>query len=196
MAEPADTKRRLLDAAAAEFAVYGLEGARMRAIVGRAGINERMIYHHFGSKEGLYRAVLVDLWSAIGGAVGQATEERAGEPPFDALRRGLLGIARTLVAHPLLLQLAMHESLIGWKHLAPVSIADLPPALVDAFRRGQKDGLIRADCRFETLYIAALGAALSAHLLPPRFRDVRPVQSAKGRLVANVIELVLRGARQ
>ena len=53
-----DTRQVLLDAASEELARHGLRGARMHVIVERAGINERMIYHHFGSKVGLYEAVL------------------------------------------------------------------------------------------------------------------------------------------
>ncbi len=53
-----DSRSALLVAAAEEFARRGLQGTRVQAIVKRAGVNERMIYHHFGNKEGLYRAVL------------------------------------------------------------------------------------------------------------------------------------------
>lgn len=42
----------LLAAAAEQFAKYGSRGTRVQDIVNAAGINQRMIYHHFGSKEG------------------------------------------------------------------------------------------------------------------------------------------------
>ena len=53
-----DSRAVLLAAATEEFARHGPKGTRIQAIVQRAGINERMIYHHFGSKDGLYTAVL------------------------------------------------------------------------------------------------------------------------------------------
>jgi AcrR family transcriptional regulator len=56
--DPIRTRQRILDAALAEFAVKGFAGARVDAIARRAGNNKRMLYHYFGDKEGLFRAVL------------------------------------------------------------------------------------------------------------------------------------------
>jgi AcrR family transcriptional regulator len=52
------TRQRILDAGAEEFAARGLAGARVASIVEQAGVNPRMVYVHFGSKEGLFRAVI------------------------------------------------------------------------------------------------------------------------------------------
>ncbi len=52
------TRNKLVAAALKEFAAKGLAGARTRSIARSAGVNERMIFYCFGSKEGLYRAVL------------------------------------------------------------------------------------------------------------------------------------------
>jgi AcrR family transcriptional regulator len=53
-----ETRRRLLDAARAEFAEHGLEGARVDRIAEAAGVNKERIYGHFGNKEQLFEAVL------------------------------------------------------------------------------------------------------------------------------------------
>jgi AcrR family transcriptional regulator len=55
---PARTRERILSAALKEFAAHGFAGARVDAIARRAAINKRMLYHYFGDKEGLFRAVL------------------------------------------------------------------------------------------------------------------------------------------
>ena len=47
-----------MSAALKEFAARGFAGARVDAIARRAAINKRMLYHYFGDKEGLFRAVL------------------------------------------------------------------------------------------------------------------------------------------
>jgi TetR/AcrR family transcriptional regulator len=54
----ARTRERLLEAALAEFAAHGLAGARCGAIARRAGVNQRMIFYCFGSKENLYREIM------------------------------------------------------------------------------------------------------------------------------------------
>ncbi len=55
---PELSRRRILDAALAEFAAKGFAGARVDVIVKRARINKRMLYHYFGDKEGLFLEVL------------------------------------------------------------------------------------------------------------------------------------------
>ncbi|MEI9865029.1 MAG: helix-turn-helix domain-containing protein [Limisphaerales bacterium] len=55
---PGRTRERILVAALKEFAAKGFAGARVDAIARRAAINKRMLYHYFGDKEDLFRAVL------------------------------------------------------------------------------------------------------------------------------------------
>jgi TetR/AcrR family transcriptional regulator len=52
------SKERILTAALKEFSARGFAGARVDVIARRAAINKRMLYHYFGNKEGLFRAVL------------------------------------------------------------------------------------------------------------------------------------------
>lgn len=54
---PNPTRDALLDAAEVLFVEQGLEGASLRAITQRAGANLAAVNYHFGSKEGLVRAV-------------------------------------------------------------------------------------------------------------------------------------------
>jgi AcrR family transcriptional regulator len=56
--DPDRTRQRILDAALAEFSAGGFAGARVSSIARRAKVNKRMLYHYFGDKEGLFRAVL------------------------------------------------------------------------------------------------------------------------------------------
>jgi AcrR family transcriptional regulator len=55
------TRRRLLDAAAVEFAEYGIAGARVDRIATAARSNKAQIYHYFTSKDGLFEAVMSEL---------------------------------------------------------------------------------------------------------------------------------------
>src|ERR1700759_1320075 len=54
----ANTRAQLLDAARAEFAERGYEGATVRAIADRAGVDPAMVNHFFGGKDGLFPASL------------------------------------------------------------------------------------------------------------------------------------------
>jgi AcrR family transcriptional regulator len=53
-----DTRATLLDAARVEFTERGFDGATVRAIAQRAGVDPAMVNHWFGGKERLFVAVM------------------------------------------------------------------------------------------------------------------------------------------
>lgn len=64
--DPERARRRILEAAAGEFAARGFAGARVDRIAADAGLNKRMLYHYFGDKRGLHEAVLDGRLGAAG----------------------------------------------------------------------------------------------------------------------------------
>jgi AcrR family transcriptional regulator len=54
----ADTKAALLAAARAVFAEQGYQGATVRTIAARAGVDAAMVNHWFGGKQGLFAAII------------------------------------------------------------------------------------------------------------------------------------------
>ncbi|MDJ0393705.1 TetR family transcriptional regulator [Rhodococcus sp. G-MC3] len=60
MGDASVTKGRILDAATAEFAQYGISGARVDRIAANASINKSQIYSYFVSKDKLFDAVFDD----------------------------------------------------------------------------------------------------------------------------------------
>ena len=65
----AATSRRILDAAAEEFAQRGIAGARIDRITAAARTNKAQVYGYFGSKDGLFDAVIADLADRLMSAV-------------------------------------------------------------------------------------------------------------------------------
>ncbi|HEX4215279.1 MAG TPA: TetR/AcrR family transcriptional regulator [Candidatus Dormibacteraeota bacterium] len=169
-----DTRQVLLGAAAEEFARHGLQGARVHEIVRRADVNERMIYHHFGSKQGLYRAVLEDQWLGGLGSWEPELKEAASLGPQQGLRMVLERLfEHTLVERPLFARLALQDALNEWDGVPQVSLSQIPEGLGELYRRGQEEGVLRADCDFETFYLSALGALAGIGIIGPRFSDIR-----------------------
>jgi len=63
--DPELTRREILEAAIQEFAAHGPRGARTEDIACRTNTSKRMIFYYFGSKDGLYRAVLEENYRRI-----------------------------------------------------------------------------------------------------------------------------------
>lgn len=63
MTDAERTRARILEAAKQEFAAEGFAGARVDSIARLAGSNKQLIYHYFKDKEGLFRAVMLDVLS-------------------------------------------------------------------------------------------------------------------------------------
>src|SRR3954469_14977176 len=63
--DPERTKADILEVAEAEFGDKGLAGARIDEIAAATKTSKRMIYYYFGSKEGLYLAVLEESYKRV-----------------------------------------------------------------------------------------------------------------------------------
>ena len=81
----ARTRQSILDAAHALFAERGYSGAHVNDIVARAGTTKPMVYYHFGSKEGLFAAVLEEVYAGMRRIEGAL--QLADLPPHEAMRR-------------------------------------------------------------------------------------------------------------
>jgi AcrR family transcriptional regulator len=83
--DPNGTRHDILTVATAEFAAHGYAGARVDDIAELTQTTKRMIYYYFGSKEGLYLAVMEAAYRGIREL--ERGLDIAGLSPIDALRR-------------------------------------------------------------------------------------------------------------
>jgi len=67
--QPEESRAAILEAAAREFAAYGIAGARTDAIAREARVNKALLYYYFKDKETLYTAVLDNAFSGLKNAV-------------------------------------------------------------------------------------------------------------------------------
>ncbi len=78
----------MLEVAGKSFAANGFHAVSMEEIAARAGISKPMLYHYFGSKEGLYVAYLRQQGRAL--LAGMREAARPDAPPGERLWRGTL----------------------------------------------------------------------------------------------------------
>lgn len=131
------TKRRLLEAAIAEFSAYGIAGARVDRIAATAGANKSLIYSYFGSKEKLFEAVTTALLL-----------DTVGEAPItpDDLPSYAVALYDSYLRRPEALRLSM------WFRLEAGASTPQPEALrrsnaikVAAVKQAQGAGTVRTD---------------------------------------------------
>ena len=157
MSEGRDSRAVLLEAATGEFAKYGPRGTRIQDIVKAAGVNERMIYHHFGSKDGLYRAVMQDLRTWLGMTWQPILDQAVAlDDPLAGMRLALTGILRTLQSRPQVAALFIHEGLAGQPLAMPEDTQGLPGPVRSIYERGQAAGAFPASVPFEMAYVMAM----------------------------------------
>lgn len=106
------SRERILDGAAEEFAAAGFAGARIDRIARRTRLNVRMIYYHFGSKKGVYRAVLESIYERMSGIL----ETLPPSAPNRSIE--VFGLYfDMLTAEPRFADVLVRELLDGAKHL-------------------------------------------------------------------------------
>src|SRR5262245_13533830 len=115
-----DSRRRIFQAAAAEFAARGYAGANVDRIARAARLNKAMIYYHFKSKAALYREILRDMFTAVGTRVAEVAA--ASCTPEDKVRAFVAAIAAEAHARAHFPPIWLRELAEGGEHLDPVTL--------------------------------------------------------------------------
>jgi len=158
--DPERTRARILAAATAEFARFGLGGARVDRIAARAGANKRMLYYYFRDKDNLFLAALEARYADIRAAERALDLEHL--EPREALRRLVEFTWQYFLDHPEFLTLLNSENLHKGRHVrrsrrVPQMHSTLVETLRDILKRGERAGVFRADVDPVQLYISIAG---------------------------------------
>jgi AcrR family transcriptional regulator len=156
------TRAKILRAALSEFSEQGLPAASTDAIAERCGVNKRMIYYYFGSKEGLFIAVLEEMYRRFNEA--ESGLELDAERPVEALQAVVRFMWGYYQKNPEFITLLNTENLHRGRHIAKSRRAheysSQAVAVLDGvLRSGARQGLFRADVAARDVYlmIAAMG---------------------------------------
>jgi TetR/AcrR family transcriptional regulator len=145
MARPARiSPDRILAAAAVEFAERGFAGARVDRIARRAKVNKAMLYYHFKSKQGLYRALLRQMFSL---AAARLQEIAALDvSPAEKVDRVIAGMAALVREHAHFPAIMLREIADSGAHLDRTTLTALgsvPRAVGAIVEQGVAAGVFR-----------------------------------------------------
>ena len=157
---PEATRNRILSAALSEFAAKGISGARVDRIATRSKTNKRMLYHYFGSKAGLFKAVLNQR---LGGGAPNLVEADIDES------ERMARLFERLWNSPDYLRLLMWEALERGPR-GPIESEDIRRAnlhvRIDAIREAQDAGRVDSSLDPEMLVLAELAITAYPLLFP------------------------------
>ena len=166
------TRQRLIDAARAEFAEYGIAGARVDRIAANAEANKAQIYHYFGSKDELFDAV----WEAL---VKQVTDEAPID--VDDLPGYAVRLADGYTNHPDITRLVTWQRLERGDDPPHAFAVENTTSKADAIAKAQAEG--RVSDRFEPRALLGLIIHLAAFwaMSSPDVLAVMDISSANQR---------------
>ena len=141
------TKSKILAAAEIEFSDKGYFGARIDEIAESAGVNKRMIYEHFGNKDGLYQKVLISVYEKL------AVEERAffvdQIDPKLAIKNIVYVYFKFLEETPSFVRMLMWENLNSAQCLSKDEVRQLKAPTInyikEQIKRGKEQGIFKED---------------------------------------------------
>ena len=116
----------------------------MDRIAARARVNKAMIYYHYGSKRGLYVAVLRDMFQQVG---ARARAIAAGHgAAAEKLDRWIAAIIEEAAARPWFPPMMLREIAAGARHLDPDTLGQMNAifgSLRDVVSQGQREAAFR-----------------------------------------------------
>ncbi|MNH08765.1 HTH-type transcriptional repressor NicS [compost metagenome] len=160
--DPEKTQALILAAAKAVFARVGLGGARIETIAEEGGVNKRLIYQYFESKDQLFQRVLEDAWHDIRSAEAKLDLEHF--PPVEAIRALMSFTWEYYQQHPEFMSLVNSANLHRARHLKDSEAFQhthqgFTPMLQNILDRGVQSGEFRPDIDAAQLHLTLAAIA-------------------------------------
>jgi len=156
------TRDSILRAAIKVFAKHGYAGGRVEQISKAAKSYDRMIYYYFGSKEGLFIAVIEEMYRRFNEAESKLVLDEA--QPVEALRAVIRFMWGYYQRNPEFITLLNTENLHRGQHISKsLRAREYSSPAVDVLGRvlasGAQQALFRSDVAARDVYlmIAAMG---------------------------------------
>ena len=158
-----------------------------------------MLYHYFGSKGGLYRAVIRHMYEQIGSIEVKLAHVLL--PAEQLIKRIIRAYYEFLAGHSEFVRLLTWENLRRGRAVRGIDVMTLKSPIVEALhialRRGREEGRFREDVDEKQLLISCVGLSFfcfsNEHTLREGLGfDIRK-RRAMNRRIRHVVRLLLEG---
>lgn len=197
--DPARTMAGILEVATKEFADKGLSGARIDAIAAATLTSKRMIYYYFGSKEGLYIAVLEESYRRVRGI--EAELHLKDLAPEAALRRLVEFTFDHHAGNEDYVRLVMNENIARGVYMAQskrMRELNVPAiaAIRELYDRGVAEGVFRPGLDATDIHASISALTFfnvsNRHTFGQIFKDDVAAPDAQAKRRQNIVEMVVR----
>lgn len=175
------TRQKVFRAAVELIAEHGYAATTVDAIAERAGVAKGTVFYNFGSKEGLFEALLEHSIDLLAEALAAAD---TGESALDALDSVVLGQLRFFEEHGAFARVLLAEM---WRMVWQEAVARLRQNALGVYanvlRRAAANGEIRADLDVETAATAVFGMVLTVAIERRALYPDRPLERTHATLV-------------
>jgi TetR/AcrR family transcriptional regulator len=196
------TRELVLTQSMAEFALKGYDGARVDSIARRCNLSKFTLYHYFGSKEGLFVAVLERAYQKL--RSHQHDLSISTNDPLRAMRQLIVHTFSAFLANRDLIALLNSENLHKGRHIRKSKIIrslydPLIGTIRETLQKGVAEGIFRPNIDPINLYVSlsalaynvisnqyTLKMALGIDFTSPKYRKV---------WLAHITELILSFCR-
>ncbi len=200
--DASSARAALITAAVSELSSNGFAGARVDEIAASAGVNKQLVYHYFGSKQGLYLAALESVYAEIREKEKNLSLESL--EPVEAMVQ-LVGFSFDYLAeHPEFIALLSDENRNQGRHiLASENLQKMHSPFIEmletTLERGVAKGVFRGDIDAINLYISMAGISYfffsNNHTLSAIFGKSLGSRGALVQRRRHVIEFALNALR-
>lgn len=192
-----DTRTKMIRAATPLFARKGYAGVSIRELAEAARVNSALIAYHFGSKEGLYAAVLDEQFRPIAGMLGSAVSRKMNPPEI------ILYYAENVYAihktSPFLIRF-LHSELtnptVCFNTVVKKYIGQVYPFLYEAFEEGVKSGHFSPDLNPNYAILSLAGIMNFYFIAKPIVMDFWPQDQVQDKqYLMQAVRIYLNGIR-
>lgn len=188
-----ETKNAILFASLELFAIKGFSGTSIREIAQKSNANISAISYHFGSKEGLFKAILLYCFSFIESIIQTAPKKPLQALTHYALKMGELHQQKPLIARFIIINII--ESKPFMKEVIEQCRTKLYNFIKNHLQNGINNGVFRKNLDIDSSIIAFVCivnfyyAVRHFEILPSEFDTLGQIYSQ------NSIDIFLNGIR-
>lgn len=183
------TRRAILANGVQHFAEHGYGGGALADLLTSLGVTRGALYHHFGSKQGLFEAVVEHVQHGLSEKIARASQQAGGG--WEGIEAGCLAFV-SAATDPAYRRIVLLDApaVLGWLRWKEIDDAHLTSSLHDGLRLAAEQAGVSIDA--QAIAVALSGAMNELALWVAHHEKTRaPLQRARATIAA-----LLRVARQ